>query len=118
MAEYYDKLFTLSREKFSGQLSVVRCPWLTVHYLNFHFYAKLQKESKPRTAPLGESAMNRFRRSLGKVCDNCPLCNYARGNPETVVGKVMIWHGRYCPAWKAQKEIVAEWQEQKRRDGE
>ena len=62
--------------------------------------------------------MNRFRRSLGKVCDNCPLCNYARGNPETLVGKVMIWHGKYCPAWKAQQEILAERQEPKRRAGE
>ena len=62
--------------------------------------------------------MNRFQRSLGKICDNCPLCNYARGNTETLVGKVMIWHGKYCPAWKAQQEIVEERQEQKRRAGE
>ena len=62
--------------------------------------------------------MNRLQRTLGKVCDNCPLCNYARANPETLVGKVMIWHGKYCPAWKAQQEIAAEHQEQKRRAGE
>jgi hypothetical protein len=52
--------------------------------------------------------MNRFQRALGKVCDNCPLCNYTRKNPETPFGKVMAWHGQYCPAWKAQKEISAE----------
>ena len=52
--------------------------------------------------------MNRFQQTLGKVCDNCPLCNYARKNPETIVGRTMSWHGRYCPAWKAQQEIAAE----------
>ena len=62
--------------------------------------------------------MNRFQRTLGKVCDNCPLCNYARKNPETGFGRIMSWHGRYCPAWKAQQEIAAESQEQRRRDGE
>jgi hypothetical protein len=62
--------------------------------------------------------MNRFQRSLGKVCDNCPLCNYARNNPESGLGRIMSWHGQYCPAWKAQQEIAAERQEQKRRDGD
>ncbi len=52
--------------------------------------------------------MNRFQRTLGKVCDNCPLCNYARRKPETSFGKVMSWHGQYCPAWKAQQEIAAD----------
>lgn len=52
--------------------------------------------------------MNRFQRTLGKVCDHCPLCNYARKNPETTIGRTMSWHGRYCPAWKAQQEIAAE----------
>jgi len=62
--------------------------------------------------------MNRFQRTLGKICDNCPLCNYARRNPETPFGKVMSWHGKYCPAWKAQQEIAAARQEQERREGE
>ena len=52
--------------------------------------------------------MNRFQRALGKVCDNCPVCNYARNNPDTRFGKVMSWHGQYCPAWKAQQELTAE----------
>jgi hypothetical protein len=62
--------------------------------------------------------MNRFQRTMGKICDNCPLCNYARRNPETPFGKVMSWHGKYCPAWKAQQEIAAEREVQKRRDGD
>ncbi|MCK5657505.1 MAG: hypothetical protein V3W07_12095 [Syntrophobacteria bacterium] len=60
--------------------------------------------------------MNRLHRTLAKVCDNCPLCNYARRNPETRFGKVMSWHGQYCPAWKAQQEIAAEREEKTMRD--
>ncbi len=51
--------------------------------------------------------MNRFQRSLGKVCDNCPLCNYARKNSESGLGRIMSWHGQYCPAWQAQQKIAA-----------
>jgi hypothetical protein len=52
--------------------------------------------------------MNQFTRLMGKVCDNCPLCKYARENPDAAFGKVMEWHGKWCPAWKAQKEIAKE----------
>jgi hypothetical protein len=31
--------------------------------------------------------MNRFKRTLGTVCDSCPLCNYARKKPETRFGR-------------------------------
>jgi hypothetical protein len=65
---------------------------------------------------LKEYEMNRFQRTLGKVCDNCPLCNYARKNPETSFGKVMSWHGQYCPAWKAQQELAAEREEETQRE--
>lgn len=51
--------------------------------------------------------MNPFQRGLGKICDHCPLCNYARKNPETAIGKVMFWHGQHCPAWKAQQKLAA-----------
>jgi hypothetical protein len=30
----------------------------------------------------------------------------------------MSWHGKYCPAWKAQQEIAAEREVQKRKDGD
>ena len=62
--------------------------------------------------------MNRFQRALGKVCDNCPLCNYARKNPHTTFGRTMSWHGRHCPAWKAQQEIAAERDRQTQRRGD
>ena len=51
--------------------------------------------------------MNRFQRGLAKICDNCPLCNYARKNPETSFGRLVSWHGNYCPAWKAQQQLAA-----------
>ncbi len=56
--------------------------------------------------------MNRIERFLGKICDDCALCRYARGNPETITGKIMIWHGKWCPAWKAGEKIRLEVQEQ------
>ncbi len=52
--------------------------------------------------------MNRVMQFLGKACDGCALCKYARDNPETAIGKVMAWHGKWCPAWKAQQEIEIE----------
>jgi len=47
--------------------------------------------------------MNRWISILGAMCDKCPLCVYARNNPEALVGRIMHWHGKWCPAWKAQK---------------
>jgi len=49
--------------------------------------------------------MDRIERFLGKACDGCRLCRYARNNPETLFGRLMRWHGKWCPAWKAQQEI-------------
>lgn len=62
--------------------------------------------------------MNRFQRTLGKICDNCPLCNYARKNPETPFGKVMSWHGQYCPAWKAQQRLAEAREEEVQEHGD
>jgi hypothetical protein len=56
--------------------------------------------------------MRRFSRFLGEICDNCTLCRYARQNPETWMGKIMTWHGKWCPAWKAQQQLDKERQEQ------
>ncbi|MGA2223456.1 MAG: hypothetical protein ABSH41_03315 [Syntrophobacteraceae bacterium] len=52
--------------------------------------------------------MTRIERFLGKACDGCRLCRYARDNPATTIGKIMAWHGKWCPAWKAQQEIERE----------
>ena len=55
-----------------------------------------------------EGNMNGFKKVLGTLCDNCPLCKYARGNPETIIGRIMEWHGKWCPAWKAYEEFNKE----------
>jgi len=52
--------------------------------------------------------MNRIERLVGKACDECLLCRYAKANPSTTIGKIMTWHGKWCPAWKAQQEIERE----------
>jgi len=52
--------------------------------------------------------MNPLEKLLGKACDGCVLCRYARENPETVIGRIMAWHGKCCPAWKAQQKIEHE----------
>ena len=49
--------------------------------------------------------MNPVKKALARVCDNCPLCNYARNHPDTKIGRVMEWHGKFCPAWSGQKEL-------------
>jgi hypothetical protein len=46
-------------------------------------------------------SMSGIKKMVAKLCDNCPLCSYARNNPESTFGKIMIWHGKFCPAWKA-----------------
>jgi hypothetical protein len=52
--------------------------------------------------------MNQIERFMGKACDDCRLCRYARNNPATMIGKIMTWHGKWCPPWKAQQEIERE----------
>ncbi len=51
--------------------------------------------------------MHPVRKVLGSVCDHCPLCNYAREHPDTLLGRWYEWHGKWCPLWRAQKEIAA-----------
>ena len=48
--------------------------------------------------------MGAIKNFMALRCDRCPLCNYARKNPETMFGKVMYWHGKFCPFWKAWEE--------------
>ena len=59
--------------------------------------------------------MNRLEEFLGKACDGCFLCRYARDNPATMIGKIMTWHGKWCPAWKAQKGVERERQQEAKR---
>ena len=48
--------------------------------------------------------MGKVKNLFGTVCENCPLCKYARNNPDTRIGKIMEWHGKWCPAWQAYLE--------------
>jgi hypothetical protein len=59
--------------------------------------------------------MNQFDQFLGKAYDGCLLCRYARDNPRTIVGEILAWHGKWCPAWKAQQEIERERQQEAKR---
>jgi len=55
--------------------------------------------------------MNLLAEFLGKACDRCVLCRFARENPKTITGRIMVWHGKWCPAWKAQQKIEYERQQ-------
>lgn len=44
-------------------------------------------------------------RFMAARCEHCPLCRYARTHPETRVGRVMAWHGTWCPFWKARGQV-------------
>mgnify|MGYP001397205639 CR=1 FL=1 len=52
--------------------------------------------------------MNRISKFLGTLCDACPFCRHARENPQTTFGRIMAWHGKWCPAWKAWEEMEKE----------
>jgi hypothetical protein len=45
-----------------------------------------------------------MKKFMANTCESCPLCRYARNNPENWFGKLMDWHGRWCPFWKAWQE--------------
>ncbi len=44
-------------------------------------------------------------RIMAKRCGSCPACKHARNNPETRFGRVMAWHGSWCPFWKAYEQV-------------
>jgi len=42
---------------------------------------------------------------LALRCEKCPICRYARKKPESLFGKMMSFHGRFCPFWRAWQEV-------------
>ena len=44
-------------------------------------------------------------RIMAKRCDTCPVCKAARNKPDTRFGRVMAWHGSWCPFWKAHEQV-------------
>ena len=49
--------------------------------------------------------MGIFKKLLAIVCNICPLCWFARKYPGNWFGKFMLWHGKWCPAWKSWEEF-------------
>lgn len=49
-----------------------------------------------------------MKKTLAGICNSCLLCSYARKNPNGLIGKVMHWHGTWCPMWKAWEEVYGE----------
>jgi len=49
-----------------------------------------------------------IKRLMAKRCDVCLVCRHARKHPESVIGKLLAWHGRYCPFWRAWEEVYGE----------
>jgi hypothetical protein len=45
--------------------------------------------------------MEGIRKFMAKRCENCPLCRYARNNPNKLFSKMMALHGKFCPFWRA-----------------
>lgn len=49
--------------------------------------------------------MGAIKKFMATRCENCPLCKRARENPDTLFGKLMALHGKFCPFWRAREEI-------------
>jgi hypothetical protein len=41
-----------------------------------------------------------IKKMMAKRCDSCPLCSYARKNPESLIGRAVAFHGKFCPFWR------------------
>ncbi len=42
---------------------------------------------------------------MAKRCEKCPLCRRAREKPDSLFGKLMALHGRFCPFWRAWEKV-------------
>jgi hypothetical protein len=51
--------------------------------------------------------MGPIKKLMAARCKHCPLCRFARANPETLVGKAVAFHGRFCPFWRAYQQVYA-----------
>ena len=57
-----------------------------------------------------EEKIPMFKKLRAKICDNCPLCNHARKNPDSRMGKILYhkYHADNCPFWKAYQEMYGD----------
>jgi hypothetical protein len=51
-----------------------------------------------------------FKKMRARICNNCPICNHARKNPESRIGRILHHrrHADNCPLWKAHKEVYGD----------
>lgn len=63
--------------------------------------------------------MNIMHRIFGQACENCPICSYARDNPDGVLYKLMDSpiHGSWCPAWQGYRKLEEEGKLRKQSEG-
>lgn len=52
--------------------------------------------------------MGLIKNLMAKRCEACPLCKHARQHPESLVGRAMAWHGKFCPFWRAWEEVYGQ----------
>jgi hypothetical protein len=67
-------------------------------------------EKLPIGVDLSEEKIPVFKRLRATICHTCPLCNHARKNPDSKIGKILHhkYHADNCPLWKAEKEIYGQ----------
>lgn len=44
-------------------------------------------------------------RLMAQRCEKCALCRHARENPESLVARLVRFHGRFCPFWRAHERV-------------
>ena len=49
-----------------------------------------------------------LKRLMAKRCDWCLPCRHARANPDTTFGRVVAWHGKWCPFWQAWQQVYGD----------
>ncbi len=45
---------------------------------------------------------------MAKRCEACPLCRHARQHPQSLFGRAMAWHGKFCPFWRAWQRVYGD----------
>ncbi len=50
---------------------------------------------------MGPISLDGIKKFMAQRCENCPLGQHARANPDTLFGKMMALHGKICPFWRS-----------------
>ena len=45
-----------------------------------------------------------LKKLLADHCEHCFACRWAREHPDRPLGRLIQWHGTWCPCWKAWEE--------------